>query len=206
MDAHPEDHWTKVHRDKASDSVSWYQPTPEPSLNALDRLGVTSASSLIDVGGGASNLVDALIARGWTHLTVLDIAVPALEASQLRLGPDAAKVEWKVADITRWVPSAQYDVWHDRAVFHFLTEPAQRDAYRRALLAGVPVGGLVVIAVFALDGLERCSGLLVQRYDAQTLARELGAAFTPIECWNEDHLTPWGAAQRFTWCTFRRTD
>ena len=159
---------------------------------------------MIDVGGGASNLVDALVKRGWGDVTVLDIAAPALEAAKERLGLSARKVHWEVADIIDWQPSRQYDVWHDRAVFHFLTEPEQREAYRRALLAGVAPGGLVIMATFALDGPERCSGLPVQRYDPASLAKELGNAFRLVEEWREEHVTPWGSTQSFNWCAFRR--
>lgn len=198
-----QDHWSRVYEEKAPSSVSWYQAEPEPSLRALDRFGARPSSSFIDIGGGASNLVDALLGRGWRDVTVLDIAAPALEAARARLGPEAEKVHWEVADITEWQPSRRYDVWHDRAVFHFLTAPEQREAYRRALLAGVSPGGLVIMATFALDGPERCSGLPVRRYDPAGLAAELGAAFRLIEGWREEHVTPWGSRQSFNWCAFR---
>src|SRR5690606_34251883 len=115
----------------------------------------------------------------------------------------AGQVNWEVADITDWHPSRRYDVWHDRAVFHFLTEPKQRDAYRKALAAGLAPAGLVIIATFALDGPERCSGLPVERYDAEKLTRELGPSFRLIETWREGHVTPMGAKQSFNWCAFR---
>jgi 2-polyprenyl-3-methyl-5-hydroxy-6-metoxy-1,4-benzoquinol methylase len=196
-------HWTKVYEEKAPSDVSWYQAEPEPSLRALERFGVSSSSSLIDVGGGASNLVDALLSRGWTDLTVLDIAPSALEAAKARLGRKAADVQWQVADVTDWHPARRYDVWHDRAVFHFLTAPEQREAYRQALLAGLSPGGILIMATFALDGPERCSGLPVERYDADKLARELGPPLELLESWREEHTTPWGASQAFTWCAFR---
>lgn len=199
-----ESHWSAVYRTKPSDSVSWYQPAPEPSLRALERFGVPSSASLIDVGSGASNLVDALIERGWSDLTVLDIAAPALELAKARLGQTAARVHWQVADITSWVPDRRYDVWHDRAVFHFLTEADQRERYQRALLAGVAPGGLVIMATFAFDGPERCSGLPVQRYDPVGLARELGPAVQLVDGWREEHTTPTGGRQAFNWCAFRR--
>ena len=198
-----QDHWTRVYQDKAPDNVSWYQATPEPTLLALQRFGVRLSSSLIDIGGGASNLVDALLERGWQDITVLDIAAPALEAAKARLGPLADKVQWRVSDITRWKPTRKYDVWHDRAVFHFLTKPTQREAYRRALLGGLAKESLVIMATFALDGPEKCSGLPVQRYDAKSLARELGPTLKLIESWREEHVTPWGSHQAFNWCAFR---
>lgn len=199
-------HWAHVYEDKAPTAVSWYQANPEQSLRALSRFGVSSSSSLIDVGGGASNLVDALLEMGWQDVTVLDIAAPALEAAKSRLGPRAGKVNWEVADITHWHPARRFDVWHDRAVFHFLTEPRQREAYREALSEGLMDGGLAIIATFALDGPERCSGLPVQRYDAASLAREFGRHLHLLDAWRQDHVTPWGAKQSFNWCVFRRAD
>jgi len=199
-----QEHWIQVYADKAPTAVSWFQETPEPSLRALNRFGASPSSSLIDVGGGASNLVDALLEQGWQDITVLDIAAPALEAAKARLGPLADKVQWEVADITDWHPARKFGVWHDRAVFHFLTEPQQRKAYRRALLAGLAPGGLMIMTTFALDGPERCSGLPVQRYDAASLAEEMGDTLQLIDGWREEHVTPWGAKQSFNWCAFRR--
>ncbi len=197
-------HWDDVYRTKASDSVSWYQPSPDPSLQAMDRFHVPPTASLIDIGGGASSLVDHLIDRGWSDLSVLDIAAPALEVAKARLGQSADPVRWEVADITGWMPDRSYDVWHDRAVFHFLTEAEQRDGYRRAMAAGVAPNGLVVVATFALDGPERCSGLPVQRYDAPALRAEMGPDYGLVETWREEHTTPGGGKQVFNWCAFRR--
>ena len=197
-------HWTDVYKAKPPTAVSWFQETPEPSLSALHRFGASESSSLIDVGGGASNLVDALLEEGWQDITVLDIAAPALLAAKARLGALADKVHWEVADITDWQSTRRFGVWHDRAVFHFLTEPEQRAAYRLALSRAVTKGGLVIIATFALDGPEKCSGLPVQRYDAIGLAAEMGDLLQLIEGWPEEHVTPWGARQSFNWCAFRR--
>lgn len=199
-----QEHWDQVYGGKAHTTVSWYQPTQEPSLRAIQHAGAAPASSLIDVGGGASNLVDALLAQGWRDLTVLDIAASALDAAKDRLGPLASRVTWVTADITDWTPDRTFDVWHDRAVFHFLSEPKQRNAYRRALLQGTARDSRVIIAAFALDGPDKCSGLPVQRYDAAGLARQLGDMFQLLKDWREDHVTPWGARQAFTWCVFRR--
>ncbi|KPH06092.1 class I SAM-dependent methyltransferase [Rhizobium acidisoli] len=195
-------HWDEVYRTKAPDSVSWYQPAPEPSLRALDELRLPVTASLIDVGGGASSLVDRLVERGWSDLTVLDIAAPALDLAKARLGD--VRVAWVVDDVTAWRPGCRYDVWHDRAVFHFLTEPEQRLAYRRALETGTVPGSAVIIATFAPDGPERCSGLPVQRYDAAALTREFSSAFTLQRDWREEHTTPSGGRQSFQWCVFRR--
>lgn len=204
MTAALQEHWNQVYRTKAPDSVSWYQPTPEPSLLALDELRVPATAALVDVGGGASSLVDRLLERGWSDLTVVDIAAPALDVARGRLGPMADRVRWEVADVTAWHPGRAYDVWHDRAVFHFLTEPDQRAAYRHALGGGTRPGSFVIIATFAPDGPERCSGLPVQRYDALALAGELGSGFTLLRDWRERHTTPAGSQQAFQWCVFRR--
>lgn len=199
-----QEHWDRVYEEKAPTAVSWYQPTPEPSLLALVRVGALPTSSFIDVGGGASNLVDALLVQGWKDLTVLDIAAPALDAAKARLGPLAGTVEWVAADITQWEPDRKFDVWHDRAVFHFLTEPQQREAYLRALSQGTAKDSRVIIATFALDGPDKCSGFPVQRYDAASLVQQLGDDFQLVKDWREEHATPWDATQSFTWCAFRR--
>lgn len=142
--------------------------------------------------------------QGWRDLTVLDLAASALEAAKARLGPRASEVDWITADITEWTPNRAFDLWHDRAVFHFLTEQRQREAYRRALSQGTAKGSRVIIATFALDGPDQCSGLTVQRYDAAALAAQMGDMFQLAEDWREVHVTPWGATQAFTWCVFHR--
>lgn len=200
-----EEHWDKVYRTKQSTAVSWYQPSPLPSLKVLDLFATDKALSLIDVGGGASNLADALLARGWSDITVLDIAAPALRVAQERLGEEAERVRWEVADITNYQPLRTYDVWHDRAVFHFLTSLGERQSYKRALAGGTTAGSLVVMSTFALDGPERCSGLVVQRYSADSLSQELGSDFKMLEAWHEEHTTPDGNEQAFNWCVFKRT-
>jgi trans-aconitate methyltransferase len=197
-------HWEAVYLTKPADSVSWFQPHPEPSLGALDRLELPSSPSLIDLGGGASNLVDALLQRGWTDLTVLDISRAALEVAKGRLGDQAASVNWLVADITTWKPTRTYDVWHDRALFHFLTRESHRAAYRHALESAVARSGHAIIATFAPDGPERCSGLPVLRYDEGSLAKELGPSFRLQHHWREEHYSPAGQTQMFTWCLFER--
>jgi SAM-dependent methyltransferase len=204
MNHQPEDHWSTVYTNKRPEEVSWYQPSPEQSLHGLDRIGAGPQDSLIDIGGGASTLVDALLARGWRDLAVLDISAPALQVAQARLGDAAAQVDWIIADITEWQPLRRYNFWHDRAVFHFLTQPEHRTAYLRALSGGLAAGGHAIIATFALDGPEKCSGLPVERYDADKLAQVLGHGFALEANWRDEHLTPWGAAQAFTWCVFRR--
>ena len=198
------DHWTGVYEEKSPTDVSWYQPEPKSSLRALDRFGARSSASFIDVGGGASTLVDALLDSGWRDVTVLDIAASALKAAKDRLGEHAAKVHWEVADITQWQPSRRYDVWHDRAVFHFLTQREQRTTYIRQVTSAVKPGGHILIGTFGLEGPERCSGLDVMRYDAESLHREFGSSFHLLESFHELHETPFGTTQQFLYCSFVR--
>ena len=198
------DHWNQVYDEKAHGDVSWFQQQPSVSLAAIERHVEGNGGAFIDIGGGESLLVDHLARRGWKDLTVLDISGSALEVVKRRMGEQAATVRWIIADITRWRPERFYDVWHDRAVFHFLTQPAQRNAYRRAIQSGTHTGSIVVIATFAPDGPEKCSGLAVERYDSRTLSNQLGSDFELLEDWRETHETPWGSGQSFNWCVFRR--
>lgn len=199
-------HWDSVYRSKDASQVSWYQAAPQVSLEALDRFGARCDHSFIDIGGGASSVVDGLIGRGWTDLAVLDLAESALDVARDRIGDASSRVDWICADVTRWRPARQWDVWHDRAVFHFLTGAEQRRAYKDALATGLSEGGLLLIATFALDGPEKCSGLPVRRYDAPGLQAEFGAGYALLDTWREVHTTPWGSAQNFTWCAFRKGD
>ena len=197
-------HWEDVYQTKAADSVSWFQPVPQPSLDAIGRFGGTPAQSLIDIGGGASALVARLAAAGWSNLAVLDISAPALDVARAAMGAGGDAVEWIAADITAWRPARGYDIWHDRAVFHFLTEDPARAGYRAALAQGLKPGGLLLMATFALDGPEKCSGLPVQRYGPAELAAALGDGFVLLDSWREEHHTPGGSTQNFNWCAFRK--
>lgn len=197
-------HWDAVYAARSATEVSWFQAAPTPSLAALDRFAVHPDAAFVDIGGGASGLVDALLGRGWSDLTVLDISETALDVARGRLGAQASRVHWIAADITAWSPTRAYDVWHDRAVFHFLTTPEARAGYRRAMLQGVRPGGLAIVATFAPDGPARCSGLPVERYDAAGLAAAFGPAFALADDWREEHRTPSGAVQAFTWAVLRR--
>lgn len=197
-------HWESIYGTKAEDEVSWFQPTPTVSLDMIARDGAGPDAAIIDVGGGESRLADALLERGFTRVSVLDISAAALDAARRRLGARGGQVTWICADITRWTPSKVYDVWHDRAVFHFLTEAPDRDAYRAALRAGVRSGGIVIVATFALDGPERCSGLPVVRYSPETLAGELGPDLQLLDSAHETHRTPFGTVQNFQFSRFRK--
>jgi SAM-dependent methyltransferase len=198
-------HWQKVYVSKRENEVSWFQQTPAASLELIGRTGATPASAVIDIGGGASRLVDALIEMGFRHVTVLDLSAAALEAAKARLGDKASNVEWIVGDVTMWEPPRSYDIWHDRATFHFLTDAQDRAAYLSRLKQALKPGGHAIISTFALDGPERCSGLPVERYDAASLAQTLGEGFELVETMRQQHRTPWDSAQSFQFSVFRRT-
>ena len=197
-------HWENVYRTKGEREVSWFQETPSISLQLIRSAGATRRSAVVDIGGGASRLVDALVDEGYEAVTVLDLSESALAAAKTRLGQAAAQVTWIVADVVGWKPRQRYDLWHDRAAFHFLTEEADRTAYVECLREALRPGGHAIIATFALDGPERCSGLQVIRYDAARLAGVLGGAFNLLETRRHDHRTPMGSIQSFQFSVFRR--
>lgn len=193
-------HWEAVYSTKAEDDVSWFQRMPAQSLRALHDVNIGPDASVIDVGGGTARLVDALVATGFADVTVLDVSAAALSQTRHRLGDKADAVSWLCADLLHWTPSRTYDVWHDRALFHFLTDPADRAIYRDALHRGTHPGSHVVIATFAEDAPDRCSGLPVARYGPVRLA-EAFSDLTLVATGREEHHTPWGGMQPFTWIT-----
>jgi trans-aconitate methyltransferase len=199
-----QDHWQKVYTSKGESEVSWFQETPTPSLDLIELVGATQNSAIIDIGGGASRLADRLVSQGFRDVTVLDLSAAALASARSRIGDEANRVEWNTVDVTTWEPSRTYDVWHDRAAFHFLTDPADQAAYVARLRRALRPGGHAIIGTFAPDGPERCSGLVVSRHDAASLAAMLGPGFKLIDSRRHEHITPWGAAQRFQFSTFRR--
>jgi SAM-dependent methyltransferase len=199
-------HWDDVYGAKAADELSWFQATPAVSLRLLGRFA-PPPSSVIDVGGGASTLVDVLLDEGWADVTVLDVSATALEAVRARLGDRHEHRPLLVhADLLGWDPPRQYDVWHDRAVFHFLVEPTDRRRYVDIAARAVRPGGHLVVATFAPDGPAQCSGLPTARYDAEALAREFASGFDsqPCHAEREEHCTPSGVVQPFTWVVLRR--
>ena len=197
-------HWQRVYETKDTDAVSWYQAHPRLSLELIELSGVGKDARIVDAGGGASVLVDHLLAAGYADITVLDIAPAALAAAQERLGDDAGRVNWVAADVLAWRPEAPFDLWHDRAVFHFLTEEDDRRRYVKTLRHALKPGGQVIIATFAPDGPEKCSGLPVMRHDAASIAATLGDGFTLIEQRDEHHRTPAGKEQHFVYARLRR--
>lgn len=198
------DHWDKVHHSKAAVEVSWFQETPDLSLALIEATGIGPDARVIDVGGGVSRLVDHLLDRGFQRLSVLDISSAALDESRRRLGDRADGIAWIEADITSAAPGGPFDLWHDRAVFHFLTEPDQRRAYCAALKAAIAPGGHVIVATFAEDGPPKCSGLEVVRYSPERLHATLDPSLDLVDTRHEHHRTPAGKDQSFVYCMFRR--
>lgn len=197
------DHWDHVYTTKSDADVSWFEASPEVSLRLLDAAGLSASSRVLDVGGGDSRLVDALLHRGVPDVTALDVSGAALARARARLGDRADTVTWIEADVTGDWMSAPVDFWHDRAVFHFLVDADDRDRYVAKLRETLRPGGTAVIATFALDGPTKCSGLPVARYSSETLAQTLGDAFVLDEASSHIHTTPWGATQAFQYARLR---
>lgn len=197
-------HWEKVYATKAPEAVSWYRSHLDLSLALVERAAIARSASIIDVGGGESTLVDDLLLRGYENVTILDVSQTAIEVAKKRLGSAAEQVRWVVADVTEieLEPSA-YDIWHDRAVFHFLTSPQHRIAYVRQVVRAVKRGGHVIVSTFGPEGPTKCSGLDVMRYDAESLHGEFGAHFRLVESSEEQHHTPFGTTQQFLYCYCR---
>ena len=204
METGPVIHWQGVYAAKADTAASWFQETPAPSLDLIGRLAPPPGPAILDVGGGASRLVDHLLARGYRDLSVLDLSATALDIAARRLGEKADGVTWIAADMIQWTPSRAYDLWHDRAALHFLTDPTDQCLYVERMRAGLKVGGHAILATFAPDGPERCSGLPVQRHDAASLSALLGPDFTLVETFPHNHVTPAGGFQTFQFSAFRR--
>jgi len=200
-------HWEKIYTAKPVTEVSWFQEHSDLSLRLIEERGVDPTGRIIDVGGGASTLADDLLAHHFENVTVLDISAAALKAVQQRLGPRAAQIIWLEADITTVsLPHHHYDVWHDRAVFHFLTRAEDRHRYVQAARQAVKPGGHLIIATFAPDGPSQCSGLEVMRYGPDALHGEFGEAFKLVESTSETHHTPFGTEQKFIYCRLLAPD
>ena len=198
-------HWDQIYGTKKTSELSWFQKDAGTSLLFIERAKLKSDAHIIDVGGGSSTLVDALVAKNYHNVSVLDISGEALRCSKSRLGTGASQINWMEADITQVsLPQLRYDLWHDRAVFHFLTEKSQRDRYLSQLNRALRPKGSLILATFSLEGPEKCSGLDVVRYSPESLGAELGDSFTLLESSNEVHSTPSGKKQNFVYCLFQR--
>ena len=195
-------HWDGIYERTKAEAVGWYQSEPVVSLSLVESLGIAPEAGVVDVGGGASTLVDRLVSKGFSDLTVLDVSPAALQAPRQRVGPDAPVV-WQVGDILEWKPTRSYDLWHDRAVFHFLSG-SEIEEYRCVLHRALAPGGALIMATFAPDAPARCSGLPVTRYSPDDLRGTLDAEFEIMEQRREVHTTPGGVAQAFTWIGCRR--
>ena len=204
MDMDRQEFWERVYSTRGEAEVSWFQESPAISMELLAGAGIGKSEAVIDIGGGASRLVDGLVSAGFEDVTILDLSQSALDHARARLGAAAAGVSWIVADVVSWKPPRRFDVWHDRAAFHFLTSGDDQNAYLAGLAEGLRPGGHAIIGTFAPDGPERCSGLPVIRYDARGLAERLGDGFELMAERRHDHVTPWNAVQKFQFCTFRR--
>jgi 2-polyprenyl-3-methyl-5-hydroxy-6-metoxy-1,4-benzoquinol methylase len=197
-------HWERIYKEKAPDAVSWYRPHLEKSLSLVEQFAPGKSAMIIDVGGGESTLADDLLVRGFENITVLDISQEAIHANRMRLGAASERVSWLTADITQVeLDASAYDVWHDRAVFHFLTAESDRVAYVRQVERAVRRGGHVIISTFGPEGPMKCSGLDVVRYDAESLHREFGGHFQLLGSSVELHHTPFGTVQQFLYCHCR---
>lgn len=195
-------HWENIYKGKLPIEVSWYQQKPTISLELIAMCSLSTLDYVIDVGGGASALCDYLLERGYGHLTVLDLSANALEHSKQRLGDKAGLIEWQVEDVTKFSAPRHYDIWHDRAVFHFLTDESDRKKYKDVLNASVKVGGHIIIAAFSIGGPAKCSGLDIVQYDETKLKTELGKNFALVEQRTEEHFTPTGNIQLFGYFLF----
>lgn len=204
MDTERKTHWETVYETKNPNEVSWTQEIPKTSLDFIKSFGLSKTAKIIDIGGGDSKLVDFLIEEGFENISVLDISKKALDKAKLRLGDKAQKVNWIVSDITQFEPNTTYDVWHDRATFHFLTTPEQISKYIET--AQKSITGYLIIGTFYENGPKKCSGLDIRQYNETTLSNELKTGFEKINCVTEDHKTPFGTSQNFLFCSFKKVN
>jgi len=203
MNTERKNHWETVYETKNPDQVSWTQDIPQTSLDFINSFGVDKSAKIIDIGGGDSKLVDFLIDQGFENISVLDISANALEKAKMRLGEKAKKVNWIVSDITEFKPETTFDVWHDRATFHFLTEELQIRKYME--IARSAVSGYLTIGTFSDNGPKKCSGLDIKQYSEDALTKELENGFEKLRCITENHITPFETSQNFLFCSFRRS-
>lgn len=199
-------HWENIYKTKDLKDVSWYQPTPTTSLEFLKELNIPTSAKIIDVGGGDGFLVDHLLDLGYTDISVLDISASALERAKIRLGVKAEKVKWIIADISTFQPTIKYDVWHDRAAFHFLTQEEEINNYIETVQNNVEENGVLIIGTFSENGPEKCSGIAIKQYSETSLSDRFAQYFKKINCKYVDHPTPFNTVQNFVFCSFRRLE
>ena len=197
-------HWEQVYTDKTPLEVSWFQNEPSLSLQLINESGINKDAAIIDIGGGASRLVDHLLEQGYQNMAVLDLSSSAIQHARLRLGDRQSQVEWFIEDVTEFNPPRKFDLWHDRAVFHFLTDVADRQHYKQRLQQGLIIGGHLIIATFAIGGPEKCSGLDIVQYDANKISAELGDDYQLVDVHYELHITPAEKQQKFNYFHFKK--
>jgi ubiquinone/menaquinone biosynthesis C-methylase UbiE len=198
------EHWENIYKTKLSNEVSWYQPTPDTSLDFISQFNLPKQAKILDIGGGDSFLADYLLDLGYQDITVLDISEAALQRAKLRLGDRAQKVKWTVADVTAFKPPEKYDLWHDRATFHFLTEEMEISDYLNAAQKGLKPAGILIIGTFSEQGPKKCSGIEIKQYSETTMTEKLKQLFKKIKCITINHRTPFDTIQNFVFCSFRK--
>lgn len=201
-----EKHWNNIYETKELNEVSWYQPKPATSLQFIEALQLPKSASIIDMGGGDSFLVDHLLAAGFENITVLDISEKAIEKAKYRLGDAAQKVKWVVADAAQFQPEEKYDVWHDRAAFHFLTDEHEISNYLKSAKQHIKPKGLLIVGTFSENGPKKCSGIEIKQYSKEALTARFQDGFEKVECININHETPSGSIQNFTFCKFKKVE
>ena len=199
-------HWERIYTSNKSEKFSWTQDTPDTSISFLKGFKLPTTAPIIDIGGGDSKLVDYLLKEGYTDITVLDISETALDRAKARLGDNASNVHWIVSDITGFVPTRNYTLWHDRATFHFLTEESQLEKYVSVASGNLTGDGFMTIGTFSENGPEKCSGLQIRKYSEDMLTSVLQSAFNKLKCIKEDHITPFQTAQNFLFCSFQKKE
>ncbi|MDH6251062.1 SAM-dependent methyltransferase [Chryseobacterium sp. H1D6B] len=202
MNTAHKNHWETIYETKTSDQVSWTQEKPKTSLDIINSFGLGKDAKIIDIGGGDSNLVDYLLEEGYQNITVLDISGKALERARNRLGEKAEKINWVISEITEFQTEESYDIWHDRAAFHFLTNSDQISKYRS--IAEKSADKFMILGTFSKDGPTKCSGLDIQQYDEQSMTESFETSFEKIKCFTEDHITPFDTVQNFIFCSFKK--
>jgi ubiquinone/menaquinone biosynthesis C-methylase UbiE len=200
------EHWEKIYQTKELEEVSWYQKTPEPSLSLMKELGIPTSAKIIDIGGGDSYFVDHLLEIGYKDITVLDISSTALERAKKRLGDKAAQVTWIQSDVTEFKPEERYDLWHDRAAFHFLTSEPEIEIYLSIVQKSLKQNSVFMVGTFSDQGPTKCSGIEIKQYTEISMADRLYPFFEKVKCVTVDHHTPSGSVQNFLFCSFRKWD